>query len=255
VLEVGTGSGILAMMASRAGAGEVISCEMNEVVAERARAIVAQNGYADRVRIIGKHSSELRLGSDLSGPADVFVSEIISGSLLNEAVLPVVEDVVPRLLRPGAVVIPYRASIRVALGFYTGAPAMRIGAVEDFDLSLFNGLLVPHYPLQIEDTALTLSSTATELFGFTFRNGGPFPDRRAQVALTATAPANGVIQWIRIRTDDCTYYENAPGNGEASSWSAEFHPFADGRVVDAEQPVTVHGSHGRTALRIWAGKS
>jgi hypothetical protein len=254
VLEVGTGSGILAMMAARAGAAEVVSCEMNEVVAERARQIIARNGYADRVRIVGKHSSELRLGVDLSGPADVFVSEIISGSLLNEAVLPVVEDVVPRLLRPGAAVIPYRGSIRVALGFYAGASAMRIGMVEGFDLSPFDGLLAPHYPLQIEDTALTLSSSAAELFGFTFQNGGPFPARRTQIALTAKAPANGVVQWIRIRTDDCTYYENTPGNGEASSWSAEFHPFTDGRVADAGETVTVHGSHGTTALRIWTGK-
>jgi SAM-dependent methyltransferase len=254
VLEVGTGSGILAMMAARAGAGEVISCEMNEIVAERARQIVALNGYADRVRIVGKHSSELRLGVDLIGPADVFVSEIISGSLLNEAVLPVVEDVVPRLLRPGAAVIPYRGSIRVALAFYSGAPAMRIGVVDGFNLSPFDGLLAPHYPLQIEDPALTLSSAAAELFGFTFQDGGPFSDRRTQVALTAKAPANGVVQWIRIRTDDCTHYENAPGNGEASSWSAEFHPFTDGRVADAGETVIVHGSHGRTALRIWAGK-
>ena len=58
VLEVGAGTGLLAMMAARAGAAEVITCEANPLIAERARAIIAANGYADRVRIIGKHSSE-----------------------------------------------------------------------------------------------------------------------------------------------------------------------------------------------------
>ena len=252
VLEVGTGTGILGMMAARAGAAEVVTCEVNPVIAERARQIVAQNGYGDRVRVVAKHSSELRIGVDLDGPADVFVSEIISGSLLNEAVLPVVEDVVPRLLRPGAAVIPYRGAIRVALAFYEGAATMRLGVIDGFDLSAFNQLLAPHYSLQIEDRLLTRSSAAADLFAFTFPSGGPFVDGRASVSLRAKARANGVVQWIRIRTDECTYYENEPGTGEGSSWCAEFHPFADGLVVEAGAEVAVHGSHNKTALHIWA---
>src|SRR5579872_5650896 len=51
VLDIGTGSGLLAMMAARAGAAEVVACEVNPVIAEQAREIVRQNGYADRVRV------------------------------------------------------------------------------------------------------------------------------------------------------------------------------------------------------------
>jgi predicted O-methyltransferase YrrM len=251
VLEVGTGSGLLAMMAARAGAAEVVTCEENPVVAERAREIIARNGYADRVRVIGKHSSEVRIGEDISGPADIFVSEIISGSLLNEAVLPVMEDVVPRLVRPGGIVIPYRASIRIALAWYAGAPNMRIGDVEGFDLSAFNGLLAPHYPLQIEDPLLTLASPAADLFAFGFSSGGPYPDGRNRIVVRAGSRANGVVQWIRIRTDEASHYENRPGSGEASSWSAEFHPFTDGGVVETGEEIAVAGSHGKTALRLW----
>ncbi len=253
VLEVGTGTGLLAMMAARAGAAEVVTCEMNPLVAERARAIVARNGYADRVRVVAKHSDDLKLGVDLSGPADVFVSEIISGSLLTEAMLPVMENVVPRLVKPDGIIIPYRASIRVALAWYGGADAMPMTTVDGFDLSPFNGLLAPHYPLQIEDRLLSFSSAAADLFTFAFADGGPFPDRRANHTLRAKARANGVVQWIRIRTDDCTYYENAPSPAESSSWSAEFHPFAGGRIAEPGDNVTVHGSHTKTALRIWTG--
>ncbi|MBI1201168.1 MAG: hypothetical protein GC182_01525 [Rhodopseudomonas sp.] len=251
VLEVGTGTGILAMMAARAGAAEVVTCEANPLIAARARLIVAQNGYADRVRVIAKHSDDLRLGVDLSEPADVFVSEIISGSLLNEAVLPVVQDVVPRLMKPDGIVIPFRGAIRVALAWYEGAPSMRLGTIEGFDLSGFNPLLAPHYSLQVEDALLRKSSAAAELFAFTFQSGGPYPDNRASLTLRATARANGVVQWIRIRTDRETYYENEPGTGEGSSWCAEFHPFLDGGAVEPGQDVVVHASHSQTALRIW----
>jgi predicted nicotinamide N-methyase len=254
VLEVGAGTGILAMMAARAGAAEVIACEANPLIAERARAIVAANGYADRVRIIGKHSSELRIGEDLSGPADVFVSEIISDALIGEGMLLVTEDVVPRLLKPGAAIIPYRGAVRIALAYYGGAGTLRMGAVDGFDLSLFNRLVAPSYALAIENPLLSLSSAAADLFTFTFADGGPFPARRAQLTLRAKERANGVVQWVRLRTDADSYYENVPRTGEGSSWHAEFYPFADNSVAEPGDDILVHGSHGQTTLRIWAGK-
>ncbi|MDO9412403.1 MAG: 50S ribosomal protein L11 methyltransferase [Pseudolabrys sp.] len=254
VLEVGAGTGILAMMAARAGAIEVIACESNPLIAERARAIVEANGYADRVKIIGKHSTELRIGEDLSEPADVFVSEIISDSLIGEGMLPVTEDVMPRLLKPGAAIIPYRGAVRVALANYGGASTLRMGTVDGFDLSLFNLLVAPSYALAIENPLLSLSSAAADLFTFAFSDGGPFPGRHAQLTLRAKERANGVVQWVRIRTDADSYYENIPRTGEGSSWHAEFYPFADGSIAEPGEDIVVNGSHGQTTLRIWAGK-
>jgi type II protein arginine methyltransferase len=52
VFEIGSGTGILAMMAARAGARSVVTSEMTPAIARQAAAIVAQNGYADRVRVV-----------------------------------------------------------------------------------------------------------------------------------------------------------------------------------------------------------
>jgi type III protein arginine methyltransferase len=52
VLEIGAGTGLLAMMAARAGAAAVITCEVVPAIAEKAAEIVAHNGYANRVRVI-----------------------------------------------------------------------------------------------------------------------------------------------------------------------------------------------------------
>jgi hypothetical protein len=57
VLEIGTGSGILAMMAARAGAREVVACEMMPAIAEAAQEIVARNGFSDRVRVVSQNVS------------------------------------------------------------------------------------------------------------------------------------------------------------------------------------------------------
>ena len=86
VLEIGTGSGILAMMAARAGARYVITCEMVPAVAEAAQEIVALNGLSERVRVVAKKSHDLDAERDIGGRADVLVSEIVDNKLLGEGV-------------------------------------------------------------------------------------------------------------------------------------------------------------------------
>ncbi|PTS84197.1 hypothetical protein DBR17_08195, partial [Sphingomonas sp. HMWF008] len=114
VLEIGTGAGLLAMMAARAGAREVITCEVNPVIAAAAREVIALNGFADRIRVIGKHSSDLTL-ADIGGRADILVSEIVDSSLLGEGVLGAHEAAMRDLVKPGGVVIPGSGAIRVGL--------------------------------------------------------------------------------------------------------------------------------------------
>jgi type II protein arginine methyltransferase len=112
VLEIGTGSGVLAMMAARAGAAEVLTREINPIVAETARANIARNGYADRVRVIDKHSDKLDVQHDLGERMDLPVSEIVGNDLLCENILPAQERAVRDLLKPGAPVIPARGVSR-----------------------------------------------------------------------------------------------------------------------------------------------
>ena len=140
VLEIGTGSGLLAMMAARAGAGQVVTCEVMGSVAEAAREIVALNGYAERVRVLPRRSFELDADRDLGGPADILVSELVSNSMLGQDVLAVMEHATRVLLKPGARVIPARGRVRVALAHYDDLQRKRMGAVAGFDLTPFNRL-------------------------------------------------------------------------------------------------------------------
>jgi hypothetical protein len=128
-LEIGTGTGLLAMIAVRAGAAEVITCEKTLAIAHMATEIVARNGYADHVRIIAKHSDELDVEADLGGPADILVSKIVSNDLLGE---PAHERAVRNLLKPGGRVIPARGRIRVALA--EDAHTGRSGWAKSMDL-------------------------------------------------------------------------------------------------------------------------
>ena len=253
VLEVGAGSGLLALMAARAGAREVITCEADPAIAAAAKEAIAHNGYSDRIRVVAKHSSALDVAADLGGPADVLVSEIVSNDLLGESVLPVMQDVVPRLLKPGAAVIPARGCVRVALAHDAKWAGGRMGTVAGFDLSAFNRFAPPRREIGVADTRLTLRSEPADLFRFDFASGGPYAAEAARIALqSAGGVVSGVVQWLALDLDEMAVYENRPGAGSGSCWAAVFHAFErpmdtlPGEIID----VGVH--HDQHSVWVWA---
>jgi len=253
VLEIGTGSGLLAMMAARAGAAEVITCEGEYAIAQAARDIIARNGYADRVRVIGKHSTALDVDKDLGGPADILVSEIVSNDLLGEGTLPTLEHARGRLLKPNAKVIPARGRVRVALGEDEEWERARMGHAAGFDLTPFNRLAAPHRPIEVGAARLRIRSEAADLFSFDFTSGGPYLEQKAETTLlTQSRRINGIIQWIALDLDGEGVYENRPEPGTSSSWMAVFHPFDREIETGPGRQVTVQGRHDRGGLRIWA---
>lgn len=252
VLEIGTGSGILAMMAARAGAAEVVTCEMNPTVAETARRIVAQNGFADRVRVIGKHSGKLDAVKDLGGRMDLLVSEIVSNDLLGEDVLPAHEHAVRDLLKPGAQVIPARGTIRVALAECRDGKFAPMAKISGFDLSAMQEWQAPVDRIKRMSDQVSLRSAPADLFTFDFGCPSHTAAQTHSVTTRATGgTANGVLQWIHLAMDEMTDYENEPGKKDYSCWAMRFYPF-DGPVETREgDAVTIHGAHDRHRVRVW----
>jgi type II protein arginine methyltransferase len=253
VLEIGTGTGILAMMAARAGAQSVVTCEIAPAIAEAAREIIALNGFADRVQVVAKTSYDLDPDGDMDGPADVFVSEIVNSRLLGEDALPIVEHAVKFLLKPDAKIIPARGIVRIALACDGELHRARMGTISGFDLSPFNRLAANFHSIGRSDTRLRLLSEPVDLFDFDFQSGGPFPAATASKTLISTGgEANGIAQWIALQMDEEEWYENDPSPGASSAWSVIFWPFKTPRDCPAGMDIKVFGSHDRHRLRIWA---
>jgi type III protein arginine methyltransferase len=254
VLEIGTGTGLLAMMAARAGAAHVFTCEMEPAVALAARDVIARNGLAGRITVLAKRSTEVDLAA-LGERVDILVSETVSNDMLAEDPLPALEDAIARLVKPGGIVIPAHGRVRVALAHETRMEARRLGAISGFDLSSFNRLASPFYQVNAASPHLELRSEAGDLFGFDFQSSGPWPGASGRIELRAHGgPVNGIVQWIALDMDQVGRYENRPGHG-ASSWAPLFHPFPAAIESEPGQPFTVFGRHDHTALRLWGGVS
>ncbi len=79
VLDVGAGSGILAIAAARLGAAEVVAIEADPLACEALRENIGANGVADRVRCIELQADAADIVG--FGPADGIVANIESGVL------------------------------------------------------------------------------------------------------------------------------------------------------------------------------
>ncbi|HMR10127.1 MAG TPA: 50S ribosomal protein L11 methyltransferase, partial [Polyangiaceae bacterium] len=101
VVDVGTGTGILAVAAVQAGARHVYALEASSCIGA-ARALIDANGVADRVTLIRGWSTAL----ELPERADVLVSEILDDDPFGEGILEVTADSWQRHLKPDARQLP-----------------------------------------------------------------------------------------------------------------------------------------------------
>ena len=56
VLDIGTGTGLLSMMAASLGADTVVACEEFRPMAECAERVIRENGFEDRIKLGGSQS-------------------------------------------------------------------------------------------------------------------------------------------------------------------------------------------------------
>lgn len=96
VLDIGTGTGLLAMFAARHGAGQVIGCEMFEAMASIAKAVVKCNDYSDIIEVIPGKSSSIE--SLLPLKPDILISELLDSALLGESCMHSHADAISRFM-------------------------------------------------------------------------------------------------------------------------------------------------------------
>jgi precorrin-6B methylase 2 len=101
VVDLGTGSGVLAVAAAQAGAKRVYAIEVRPI-AEVAARFFQGSGFSDRITLIRGNSTEISLPER----ADVLVSEMIGNDPLAEQILETTRDAVARLLKPETRLIP-----------------------------------------------------------------------------------------------------------------------------------------------------
>ncbi|KAM6354393.1 protein arginine N-methyltransferase 7 isoform 3-T6 [Alca torda] len=117
VLDIGTGTGLLSMMAASAGADFCYAVEVFKPMANAAVKIVEKNGFRDKIKVINKHSTEVTVGpdGDMQCRANILVTELFDTELIGEGALPTYEHAHKYLVQEGCEAVPHRATVYVQL--------------------------------------------------------------------------------------------------------------------------------------------
>lgn len=100
VVDLGTGTGILAALAARRGAAKVYAIDHSEIL-EHARSLAVAN-RVENIEFIATHSSKFSVDE----PVDVILHEQMGDCLFDESMVANVTDLRDRILKPGGLILP-----------------------------------------------------------------------------------------------------------------------------------------------------
>lgn len=250
VLDIGTGSGLLSMMAARAGAREIVACEAVPIIADMAKKIIAENGYDDRVTVHAKMSTELEVGAELAEPADILVSEILSSDLLTEYVCDTFEDAHARLLKPDAIVIPRAAS---AIGCLVESAVLDdyvfVDKISGFNVSRFSQFAAMKLPIHGTMTDWKRLSDDVELVRVDLTQKRYESELNSlSIPVTADGTATGVVQWMHVDLAEGISFHNHPDGYTDGGWLQILHHFPQPIQVRAGETLELAVGHDRVTL-------
>ena len=236
VLDLGAGTGILGMLACRAGAARVYAVDSGPM-AGLARDIVRANGLADRMTVIRAHSADARLPE----PVSLILTDQIGNFGFNAGLFEYVADASARLLAPGGRSIPAWVELWAApaeydtlreqiefwdrrpAGFEYG-PAARIARATGYPLPIGPGhLLAPGASvIRVEPP------DATTTIGGTIRT-----------IIARDGAIDGVAGWFVAGLSPSVTMTNAPGDPSRINRRPVILPLAQRRTVAAGDRVDI----------------
>ncbi|CAG9561428.1 unnamed protein product [Danaus chrysippus] len=219
VLDIGTGTGLLSIMAARSGADSITACEAFKPMAECCIKILERNGVKHKITVIPKRSTELIVGEDgdMKEKANILVTEVFDTELIGEGAISTFSHAHKFLLEEDCIVIPDSAVIYAQV---VECPALqkwnKLNDLADEDLQL-----ILRTPQKMKDCAGTAAvhdlqlsqlprqafkelSDQIPIFYYDWSGRSPIDKNRTvkqQFVVTNTGIAQIVFMWWELNMD------------------------------------------------------
>lgn len=249
VLDIGSGTGLLAMMAARAGAKETITCEMVAPLAALARETIELNGLAGRIVSLNQKSTSLVVGKQLPRKANLLVTETVNGALLGEGIVYSIAHAKANLLTEDAQIIPCGATV---YGMVVESARLRgfnsVRFASGFDVSLINRYATRgNYPVRIAAFDHTALTDPFEVFHFDFANSTIVPERKT---ITVPAKRDGmghcIVFWFDMQLDQTISISNEPGS--IGHWEQAVQCLEKDVLIRAGEPIAIEAEHDCSSI-------
>lgn len=237
VLDIGTGTGIFALLACQLGARRVYAAEPGNAI-QVAREIASANGCAGSIEFFQALSTEIGLPE----PADVIVSDLRNVLPLHENHLTAIADARRRLLAPGGVIIAQRDTLWLACveapDLYRKFSAPWSDNAYGLDMQAARRLVSNTWrKAQLKpEQLLTAPQCCGSLDYSTVEN----PDWVSEVSSSPTraGTAHGFCVWFDASLVEGIQFSNAPGKPELIYGQA-FFPWTEPVALNTGDAVTI----------------
>ena len=256
VLDIGTGTGLLAMMAARAGARQITACEMDPEISKSAQTIITENGYSNSIQVLSKRSTDLKIPQDIGEPVDLIVSEIVDLGLLGEHILPTMRHALKHLAKPHAQLIPASATVVAQLIEFPRLSAINpFGEISGFKFHPLNRFRNPssYKGISLKREPHTILSTEFHALEIDFYNPPPFASaesphkKELSICTTDDGILHAVVFWFELHLDEQTIRSSGP-EGTMPCWGQAVQFLEYPYPVKKNQVVTLKVLHHDTEL-------
>jgi protein arginine N-methyltransferase 1 len=249
VLDLGAGTGILGLLALRAGAGKVYSLDAGSIIATT-EAIAEANGVADKMVFVQRFSA----GATLPEPIDVVVGDQIGGLVYDAGVLDYYADARRRFLAPGGRLIPGSFELLAAPAsapLWEDTVGVLTEPAADVDVSPLHELAV-NTEFRTESSSEHLLGPAVEFARVAADHRDPIKGT-AELTIARPGRLNGILGMFVAELAPGIRLTNQPGKPETFSRWQNLYPLrAPVDVVPGDTVTVTFDLRPTTYLASWS---
>lgn len=255
-LDIGTGSGLLAMMAARHGAKKVYACEQSKYIAEVAKQNIINNQLTNKIQLFQSKSSQIN-ESQLDPKPNLIVAEIFDSGLLGEYAIPSFRHALENLCSENTRIIPKAAEVKGRLIHAPKAASVNpMKKISGFDVSAFDQFRVPeeYVTQQLSEITHEFCSEEFKILEVDFENlWAPMAANQcirfiASIPVEQEKPIHGVAFWFTLFMDGQIQLSSAPGRKD-NHWGQAISYFNEPVSAKAGQKLSLTVNY--TDTKIW----
>ncbi|KAG7675099.1 hypothetical protein Ndes2526A_g07853 [Nannochloris sp. 'desiccata'] len=246
-LDIGAGTGLLSMMAVRAGADEAYAVEVSAHMCDVAEETTIMNGYLGKILVLDRDVRRMDTvrkpdgtAPEMQQRADIAVFEIFDSGLIGEGVLHCLTAAKAKLLNSDAVLVPSWATV------YAQPIEMRVATAAGFDILQAN-----RWRWRSDYEGIELArcknewkplGNAQKVFSFDFYDveKSMKPEETClNFEISENGVVNAIAMWFDLHLDEENSLSTSPYVEKGPTWQQAVQWMPEMRVKPGEQFAVV----------------